>query len=353
MKKVLLLNFDVGSGVEYFGNVISKILQGRPDIDLVEIKRQDHWAFITNDIIEINPDVIILNDLFERYVVCSYMYKLFKPETKVICFSHTWKNLFISKNFNTLNHYEKDFLVLKQHLFKFCDKIFILNCMPQAAIEKNVYKNVINTYFPVDDDLYKIKVNWYDRKKNFLYLGSIIPSKFSELFIDLISETNLSIDCYGFLHTNIPEYEEKNREYITKFTSCKNLKYKGIIPQEDIPDLLNEYKFLVLPHNGEEIFNISLLQAIKCGTIPLVSNDRTTNKFDFGWIDWAQGLYYGCNKEEELISNLKEHQFNGIEKGDEISKLISERASEKFSYSRFKEIFDLTMDKFLLEETKK
>jgi len=44
---------------------------------------------------------------------------------------------------------------------------------------------------------------------------------------------------------------------------------------------------------------------------------------------------------------LKDHIFNGIEDGNNISKLISERASEKFSYYSVKNLFLAVMENIM------
>jgi len=330
-KKVLYFNFDVGGGIESCGNIFLDFLKEINNIELFEWKAQDQPPNMIDRIIDFSPDIIVLNEFFERSANISFYYKKFRPSTKIVALIHSWKSLFGDWTDERYSPELRCQMFLNMKFFEICDKILVLNYPPEYI---KLPRNAIRAYFPVNDDKYRIKKEWKDRKNDFLYLGSISPLKLSESFIDLINGSNIFIDCYGFRFDGRGEY----KKYFGKFDSCKNLIYKGLVKQEDVSDILNDYKYFVMPHDGYEIFNISLLQAIKCGTIPLVSNDRTSKEFDYTWIDWADDLYFGCNKIEELVENIKILSLDAPDHSD-ISIFISSKAKERFFYYELKEMF--------------
>ncbi len=339
MKKVLYFNFDVGGGIESCGNTFLGFLKEIEDIEILEWKIQDQPPNMIDRVIDFAPDIIILNEFFERSANISFYYKKFHPTTKVIALIHSWKSLFGDWRDEKYSPELRCQMFLNMKFFETCDKIFAMNYPPKHI---EMPSNVIRTYFPVDDEEYRIKKDWKDRNGMFLYLGAISPLKLSEEFINLVSKTDLSIDCYGFRFDRMPSY----KEYFEKFDSCKNLKYKGLVKQSDVPDLMNDHKYFVMPHDGYEVFNIAMLQAIKCGTIPLVSNDRTTREFDYTWIDWAEGLYFGCNKIDELMTNIR---TLSIEKPDhsEISFFISGESKKRFPCLDLRRTFIETMKDYI------
>lgn len=342
MKKVLMFNFDVGSAIEYCGNIFTSWLREIDGIELKVIKDQNQPTFIIHQLVEFAPDIIVLNERFRLSFQPAFYYKIFNPKTKILLINHSWKDLFI--DFNSVKdtsdqiewYFNRDF-------YKICDIIINLNCKPETYHWPPTLRNkLVDKYFPVDPS-FKNNIPWADRENNFLILGSIHPLKISEDFISLIKGTGKEIHLYGRRH--ILNYESYNN----MIDSCKELVYKGELKQEDVPEVLNKYKYFVMPHNGSEVFNLSLLQAILCGTIPLVSNDRNSKSFDVTWIDWAHGLYFGCNKTSDLVENIckiDDEKPNHSEESNTISKI----ASEKFSYDGIKLSF-LVMMKYLIEDT--
>jgi glycosyltransferase involved in cell wall biosynthesis len=81
-----------------------------------------------------------------------------------------------------------------------------------------------------------------------------------------------------------------------------------------------------------------MLQAIFCGIIPLVINDRSQTNFNYTWIDWAQGFYYGSNTSDEMINNLNLIAADNTDK-TKISEYISSSISKKYNYEVFKQRF--------------
>jgi glycosyltransferase involved in cell wall biosynthesis len=94
----------------------------------------------------------------------------------------------------------------------------------------------------------------------------------------------------------------------------------------------------VLPHGRmSEIFNVTLLQAINCGTIPLLMNDVDAN-FDYTWCDWANGFVVPFNQERGMLSAMRQLQ-NEPNDYTYMSTNIASKIQDKFSYFSFKNKF--------------
>jgi len=336
MKKILYFNFDVGSGIEYCGNVFKRWLYQASGCEVFEYRNQNQPSFIIDDIIKISPDMVILNEVFDKSCIPTFYYKKFHPETKIVMILHSWKSLFGDFTDERFSVEERKQMYFNRDFFKLCDRVFVLNYHPDNVL---MPENVISVYFPVDSKEYHIRKKWKDREKLFVYLGSISPLKFSEDFLDYVSCTGISIDCYGYISDGFEDYKRK-------FNRCSNIVYKGTIKQENVPDILNEYKYYIMPHNGYEIFNLSLFQSILCGTIPLISNDRNTKQFDYSWIDWADGLYFGCNTSRELVDNIK-ILCKEMPDHSDISEKISTELNNRYSFDNLRNIFINSINELL------
>jgi glycosyltransferase involved in cell wall biosynthesis len=320
--KIFYTNFNVGSGIEYVGDTFKSWINEIDDIELLEFKEQDHPDTIFKAIMEFNPDMIISNESYERSRTSISKYLNLYPNINLMFLCHSWNELLYK---DELEQEYRDFL-------NDASSIIILNSMPA---DRN-FPKVKNFYHPIDPKTYKIKTAWKDRKKKFVYIGNILPHKLSEDFIREISKTDIQIDCYG--NSKIRLEDGSLVEYNILFDNCDNLNYKGMIPQEEVADIMNQYQYFVMPHHGSEPFNITLLQMIMCGTVPLITNDTGTNQYDSTWIHWAKGLYYSCNTANELINNLSIINQENPDMSDDSSN-ISKLGMEKFNYDKFKTYF--------------
>jgi glycosyltransferase involved in cell wall biosynthesis len=334
--KIFYFNFNVGSGAEYVGDIFASWLSEIEGVMLLEYKIQSSSAEILEMLMKYRPDMIILNDTFERTRVPIDEYLKKYPLAKLVLLAHCWSELVPDPKIPA------DLI----RLISICSKIFCLNVAPKRVL-KDLPHTVVNAYHPMNSRVYKIITPWNDRPNKFLIFGNILNVKLSKAFISDIAKTNLRIDCYGRRITS-----NDMVEYNKAFDNCSNLSYKGCVSQEEVPLLLNEYKYLILPHDGQEPFNLSLLQAILCGTIPLVSNDKNTRQYDARWIDWAHGLYNSCNMASELVNNLvsidKDNPDLDIE-----SKQISLEASKRFDYDHLKASFSEYIDECNKDKEKK
>ena len=348
--KVLFVNLHIGSGVEVAGDTYREWIYEAINESITYIEYNKSFDFIKVEefskfLIKENPDIIIVNESFEVIMLPIYFHKLYK-NIKIIHILYLWTYLY---DYN-ISHIPT---IMHNSYYELCDKIFITNYLPlNKSLPSNFNpKKFYNTSQPVNPDKYNIVKKWKNRDKMFCYIGNIIPQKLSLEFIKEIKKTSIKIDCYGKippLDGKWSNYLEYNEEYIDNFNSCENLNYMGVLKFEDVEKIFNEYKYFILPTSGQEPFNQCLLQAIYCGTIPLVVNDRTTKKFDYTWIDWAKGLYLNWNKVNEFIENL----INIVDKNPDYSNMsenIRNEAIKKFNYAEYKSEFIRTIKESINE----
>ncbi len=319
--KILLINLNVGSAIEYLGNILHEWIEEIDQFEIYTYKDQTLSYITSKTIKDINPDIIIVNDYFRRIMDSVFYHKLYN-KCKIIYILHAWKSL---ESYAISNDINENYLY-KIFINECVDSIICINKMPdKKIINSNI--NFFNLYPPINPNIFHITTPWENRKKTFFYMGNILPHKLS---LEFIQKNNIDIDCYGKIF--------ENNDYIKEFNNNKHLRYCGYVKQDDVPQIMNQYKYYVLPH-GEvyEPFNWTLLQAILCGCIPLVCNNRNSNKFDCTWIDWAESLYFGCNSINELISNM--YYLDNNINYSQLSEENSINAKNRFDYYNMKNIF--------------
>lgn len=297
---ITFINFDVGSGIEYIGNVfINWTKEISKEISI--ISNQNPGILIYNELMKYKPKIIVLNEYYERALEAISYYKLSFPETKIIFINHSGKTVKDSEN--------RDRYIAIRELYKKIDIEIILN-------GKNERNKIHFGYMPVDYNEYKIKTEWKKRKKDFMILGNINDQKINPEFI---KNNEVKMNCYGMNNGN---YELFNKD--------DNLNYINQIKQEYVCDILNEYKFTVFPFGGKEIFSISILQSMLSGTIPLVLNDSGNN-----WSKWTNGLVFESDGVEEFVKNIKQ-LLTDNNNYSILSKNIRKNAIEKYDYFSMK-----------------
>jgi len=341
MKKVFLFNFNVGSAIEYVGDCIAEWIKECKDVDFCNHKIQNPEYMLFDNLLEFNPDIIILNEYYERTATATVFWKKVNPKTKIIFFPHVWQQICVSFNIKKEDTYHKERYL--RELCKISNKIYALNYPPEGECQEISHK-MVRSCHPMSPEIFDSFTPWIDRPKLFFYMGNILPHKLSKEFIEKIQKTDIVIDCYGKREDIVfpkGKIDPNNyKDYYNLFDNCKNLIYHGVIPQDDVPKKLNEYKFFVMPHDGAEPFNCVLLQSMLCGTIPLVVNDKYTKNFDHTWLHWAEGLYFHNNTVDDFIENLiKIKNASDISNASEDSERIYQETRKRFDYYGFKKDF--------------
>jgi len=338
--KIYFYNLEVGSGVERAGNTFLSMLDDykkeHPG-NLREYKKQNPSCLLVKDLIEFNPDVIIMNEYYPRLIEACYYYKSFKKNTKIVLLNHCYDKLIdipISQKLSdtdvTINYAFRETI----------DQIINLNYHPKdKQYSPSLKDKIVDIYFTLKDNEWNIKVPFLDRKKDFLYVGNLLPHKFSSEFVDKFSKTDMKIDIYGKMFKRRKEL----KDYNNKILKNKNFNYLGYYSPEKMVNIYNKYRFLILPHYGYEPFSFVILEALKTGTIILFSESNPgQEKKD--WITWADGLYIKDDTVDKLLKRMKKylidkHKNNIMKELNIRSKLVSKEINLRTNYKKFQEKF--------------
>ena len=343
--RIYFFNLNVGSGIERAGNTFLGMLdeyRKRHPENVIEYKLQNPPAILIQDLIKYNPDVIIMNEYFPRLIEVCYYYKIFRKNTKIILLNHCYDTLldFSSSGPEERNSPDRKIVINYAFSGDTIDYIINLNYHPEnKPYPPNIRQKTIDMYHTLSDDIWKCKVPFSKRKKDFLYVGNLLPHKFSREFVDKFSKTNMKIDIYGKMFE-----KEELADYNQKILKSKNFNYLGYCPPEKIVDVYNKYRFLVVPHHGYEPFMFVLLEALKTGTIPLVVIDTRKSDREGEWITWANGLYFKHNTVNELLAKMRwyldnKNKTNVMEGLGKESDSISKEINKRTNYEKLKERF--------------
>lgn len=321
MRRVFLINLNVGSAIEYAGNILKHWLISVPETEVFEYKHQTMSHHTLEALINFKPQLIVVNEFYPRIIDAVSAYKLIDPDCKIIFINHVWRDLFID---------HPDCPAFHSFFLNKCSAIFCLNKMPvdQAAkFDERLY----NYHYPADPHIFKVSTPWSDRKLNFCYIGNILPHKIHPEFLKKITATDISIDCYGRRFDTDPAYNEL-------FDNCPNMKFHGQLDQLVVAETFNKYKYFILPHNGYEPFNFTVLQSAFCGTIPIILNDKKSTVYNGKWLDWADGLYLGCADLDQYIENLVNIKHDMQLESTRISFLANREFDYKVMQREFSEV---------------
>ena len=111
------------------------------------------------------------------------------------------------------------------------------------------------------------------RRRDFLFLGRLVSDKGADMCIELLyqlklkynKEYNLSIVGEG------PELEMLNNMSIN-YNLDNNIQFLGFLSGEELVEVLNQHKYIIVPSRWEEPFGNVVLEGMACGCIPIVSD---------------------------------------------------------------------------------
>ena len=178
----------------------------------------------------------------------------------------------------------------------------------------------------LDFDKFKIKKN-FDKRKNLVgYIGRLTKAKGVLDFVQAIpmvlkkeDEIKFVIGGDGNLFNEIKEFIDKNR-------LSDKVELTGWIPNDKLPDYLNELKLVILPSYTEGLPNL-LLEAMACGTPALATPvgaipDMIT--------DGETGFIVENNSPECIAENvIRALEYPNL---DEIVKNARELVEKEFTY---------------------
>jgi glycosyltransferase involved in cell wall biosynthesis len=341
MTSLYFINANVGSGIEITGDRVISMLDDYPG-EVIVYKYQNPPYLIFEDLIKNKPDTIIINEYYSRSMQAVAYYKIAYPNTKVIILNHDWGRVRLVP-FDVDN--PKDEHGICSH-----DEVTLLN---------NAWRNVIDiiinmNHKPVDADYpewakyrsldmlhpipdsFTSNVRWGKRHKHFMYFGIVWEHRLPRVFLDSLKDTGMHVDVYGSLR----EDTESDRSYNEFLLQHPNVDYRGYIPDNELINTLNQYRFWILPGEGTELFCIAMAEVIRCNVIALVSSPIEGHKSD--WANWADGCYFRYNDNKELLNRMQ-YYFQHKDDPDIMADLerFSEKAGKKVreltSYDKFKQ----------------
>lgn len=325
MKKIVYFNLDVGSGIQIIGDEIRSMLdrysKSGNAVEIIDVSQQTCMQHYVNVLEKEKPDIIIMNEIYRRVSDAVYAYKALFKNVKVLVISHLTSY--------DINGMEPEYSWI----------ITIANKVINVGYPRSGGNcDYIDQFYPpvADLDVSKLK-KWPDRKP-VCYVGRVIDQKFSIGFVE--SYDGPKIDIYG-------STAGASADLIRSIKSNKNMDLVGEFPHENVFNVFGGYKASVFPCSGPEVWCLSLLESIKCGTIPFVINEACGN--DRLWTQWADGMIYeisGCS--ENNVRSIGEIIRRFTEKNDSVGRQlylgIAVQAIAKYPYSRFEQEIKLFLD---------
>jgi glycosyltransferase involved in cell wall biosynthesis len=141
------------------------------------------------------------------------------------------------------------------------------------AIKIETCKKAIVIGNPYRSELFNFRINTNMRRRDFLFLGRLVSDKGADMCIELLyqlklkynKEYNLSIVGEG------PELEMLNNMSIN-YNLDNNIQFLGFLSGEELVEVLNQHKYIIVPSRWEEPFGNVVLEGMACGCIPIVSD---------------------------------------------------------------------------------
>lgn len=196
-------------------------------------------------------DVIHVH-FFSYHLFLALFYKSLRPKTKIIVTVHG------SDTKNVTTWFYRPFL-------KYISKIIAVG-KEQAEVIRQVVggDKVVALSAGVDERVF-YHLPGTAKEYDFIFVGSFYDVKGVDVFIRAIELSGLTDKKYCFVGSGkyLSEIEELRKEY--------NITIKMNQTHDEIRDLLNKSRWLVLPSRGDS-FGLVVSEAIYCGTPVIVSN---------------------------------------------------------------------------------
>ncbi len=156
--------------------------------------------------------------------------------------------------------------LIRNKLHQFLENFAYNNCDIATVASEADKQHVVNNY-DLNSNKVTVVHNYIDidkfndfnelRKKDFIYVGRFSEQKNLFNFLNAFSKTNYSLDMYG---------KGELEGNLKKLVKNKNISvnFKGIVENSALPQILNEYKYYILPSYYEGMPK-TLLEAMACG----------------------------------------------------------------------------------------
>ena len=247
--------------------------------------------------------------------------KLSNKEIKIVIEHH---GDFLNLLLNQRRFYFKNIIKL---FTKFISNFTYRNCDIIRGVEIEYTSSLSNKYnkkficFPawVDYSIYK---DLNIQRKNFLYVGNIIPRKGVMFLIENYGTFSKQYDINEelIIAGSYPnqEYYDKCKDFIVK-NKIQNVKFIGEKNPNEISNLMNSSKLLLMASSYEGLPRV-LIESGLCGLPSIATNIQGIRK-PFG--EDGGTLLYELNNSDEFINNIKNFVNN-----KELQKTLSLKSFE-------------------------
>lgn len=304
-----------------------------PDIKVVpmpryfSIRKIGSWLysiimpFMQRDLMK-KADILKTNQIDGSWaaVISKYIYK--KPLILRSGFIISNRPKF-SQNIKIVSRKNLRFFILVEWLsFKCCNIAVVSSKNDKQYLCKKYNINpdnihVLYNYIDVDQ-FYPMNVQKYDNR--IVFVGRLSQEKNLSNLIRAITETGLTLDIYG-----IGELKSELEKLTIEIGGKVN--FRGTVPNNEIPIILNKYKYFILPSFYEGMPK-TLLEAMACGLVCIGTNVKGINEiiedsktgylaYDTGYLELAEAIkkayrsdnnYIGLNARRKIVDfySLKE-----------------------------------------------
>lgn len=139
------------------------------------------------------------------------------------------------------------------------DRNFIFKWFPVKRNKLNLIRNFIDTEI-FNHKTSLVRAN--KKGKKILYVGRIEHRKNLKNLILGVTETDASLDLIG---------RGSSQEYYEQLAEGKNIHFVGVVDNNELPEIINQYDLFVLPSFYENNPK-TLLEAMACGQLVLGTN---------------------------------------------------------------------------------
>ena len=134
-------------------------------------------------------------------------------------------------------------------------------------------------------------------KIKYVYVGRLEKVKGIELLIDIFSRNS---DKELYVCGN------GNKEIVRKIKGINNIKYYGSVDEETRDSILKKSDILIVPSLWEEPFGLVLIEAMRMGCIPIVSQNGALPEIAF---DKDFQVFYDKEELSEKIKSIKREEI--------------------------------------------
>ncbi|MDZ5005563.1 glycosyltransferase [Clostridium perfringens] len=162
---------------------------------------------------------------------------------------------------------------------------------------KIVISNFLNINYDYTKKIIEERMQIESNKIKYVYVGRLEKVKGIELLIDIFSRNS---DKELYVCGN------GNKEIVRKIKGINNIKYYGSVDEETRDSILKKSDILIVPSLWEEPFGLVLIEAMRMGCIPIVSQNGALPEIAF---DKDFQVFYDKEELSEKIKSIKREEI--------------------------------------------